>query len=118
MGYENLWAEKNNDGFYTIKSIPYFIYDVSVEDAVKVADGETEGALIFLETISHSIHSTIRVRPSNFALSDPQGDSLLAKLRSFGVDLEILPPHLITVDRSDCDHIDPVTHFLTENSIP
>lgn len=118
VGYENLWAEKKADDLYTIKSIPYFIYDISVDDVIRVAKDETDQILCFLETVSHSQHTTIRVRPKEYTLSDPQGKLLLDRLRGFGVVVETLPPRLVAVDIPDCASVETLTKFSTETSVP
>jgi hypothetical protein len=51
VGYENLWAEKSahqNDA-YVIKSIPYFIYEISVDDVVKAITDEEDGVLSYAD---------------------------------------------------------------------
>jgi len=118
IGYENLWAEKSGADLYVIKSVPYFIYDISVDDIVRVETDNNDEVLCFSETIAHSNHATIRVRPKEYTLSEPQGVSLLEKLKGFGVFVETLPPRLVAIDIPDCAHVEPLTRFLTEISVP
>ena len=118
VGYENLWAERDDAGLYLIKSVPYFIYDISVDDLVRVEPDENDHVLCFREVIAHSKHTTIRVRPKEYTLSEPQGESLLRRLKSFGAVIETLPPRLIAVDIPTCEGVEPITRFLTEIAVP
>jgi hypothetical protein len=118
VGYENLWAEKRDADLYVIKSIPYFIYDISVEDVVRVAKDEADQTLCFSELVTHSEHSTIRVRPKDFTLDQQEGEELLRKIKSFGAVTETLPPRLVAVDIPSCGDVEPLTRFLTESHIP
>lgn len=117
VGYENLLAEEDEAGLYVIKSIPYFIYGISVGDTVR-ASNNTDQVLSFLERVSHSGHTTIRVRPESFTLSDKEGETLLQSLKSFGAVVETLPPRLVAVDIPDNVQVQPITEFLTSRSIP
>jgi len=117
VGYENLKAEKDGEGLFVIKSIPYFIYNISVDDVVRAYDDPTDNVLCFSETVRHSAHKTIRVRPTDFTLEENRGEALLDKLESFGCTLETLPPRLIAVDLPDEATEKPVIEYLTSNSI-
>jgi hypothetical protein len=88
------------------------------EVVVRVAEHESDRVLIFSETISHSCHTTIRVRPKDFIISDPQGESLLDKLKGFNVAFETLPPRLIAVDIPSCAQVEPLTRLLSESAVP
>jgi hypothetical protein len=118
VGYENLWAEKDEEGHYVIKSVPYFIYDISVGDRVRASEDNADRVLSFLERISHSGHTTIRVRPATFTLEQAEGESLLQSLKSFGAVVETLPPRLVAVDIPNKAHVESITEFLTSRSIP
>jgi|SRR5579875_2802494 len=118
VGYENLWAAKSTDDLYVIKSVPYFVYDISVDDVVRVARDETDDVLCFVEVITHSKHTTIRARPKEFTLDQPQGEELISAIKGFGAVIEALPPRLIAVDIPNCEAVAPLTRFLTEKQIP
>jgi hypothetical protein len=118
VGYENLWAEKDAAGLYVIKSVPYFVYDISVGDTVRASENNTDQVLSFSERVSHSGHTTVRVRPETFTLSDEDGKALLKSLRSFGAVVETLPPRLVAVDIPDKVQARSITDYLTSRSIP
>jgi len=117
VGYENLLAEPTGEGLFVIKSIPYFIYNISIDDVVRAYEDETDEVLCFSETVRHSAHKTIRVRVTDYTVEDDRGEALLDKLESFGCTIETLPPRLIAVDLPDEDTEKPVVKFLTNNSI-
>ena len=116
VGYENLRAEKKNEDLYVIKSIPYFIYNISIDDVVRVHRDETDHVLCFSELVEPSSHKTIRVRTTDFTLDDERGDALLDAIEDFGCDLETLPPRLIAVDLPSESVAKAVTEFLTRSS--
>lgn len=116
VGYENLRAEKKSGDLYVIKSIPYFIYNISVDDIVRVHRDETDRTLCFSEVIEPSPHKTIRVRTTEFTLDDQRGEALLDTIEGFGCDLETLPPRLIAVDLPSESVAKAVTEFLTRGS--
>jgi hypothetical protein len=117
VGYENLWASPSEGDLYTLESVPYFIYGVSLHDLVR-ARPDQEGRLQFLEVAKASGNRTLRVRPDAFELTDEKGKDLLKKLQGFGCKTEILDPRLIAVNvPSDID-LRRITDFLTSSGIP
>jgi len=120
VGYENLWAEKSshqNDA-YVIKSIPYFIYEISVDDVVKAITDEEDGVLSYAETLHHSPRRTIRVRPDSFTLEEERGQELIRQLEAFGCQTEELAPHLIAVDVPEENTAVSVSSFLIREKLP
>lgn len=117
VGYENLWAEAIGENLYEIKSIPYFVYDISVGDVVRAKPNAGQ-VLAFIEVVQQSSHKTIRVRPKNFTLDDEQGRSLQGQLEILGGVIETLPPRLIAVDIPPEVPLEPIEEFLRKSSIP
>lgn len=120
VGYENLWAERavdHNDA-YVIKSVPYFIYEISVDDLVKAREDETDNVLSYIETLRHSSHRTIRVRPKTFTLDQELGKKLIRELEKLGCITEELPPRLVAIDVPDEKTAISVSSFLTQESLP
>jgi Domain of unknown function (DUF4265) len=116
VGYENLWAEKLEDGLYNIQSIPYFIYNLSVDDIVRAQPDDNE--LLFVEVVKHSDHKTIRVRPKTFTLDDKEGTTLINDLEKLGCIVETLPPRVIAVDIPPHVPAGAISKYLIARSIP
>ena len=118
VGHENLWADEKEEGLYLIKSIPYFVYNISVDDVIRAQWNKEDEILTFSEVVMHSEHTTIRVRLKSFTLDDDKAEVLLNKLEDFGAMVETLPPRLIAVDIPNPKHVDGIITFLTNDSIP
>jgi hypothetical protein len=102
---------------YTLESVPYFIYGVSLGDIVR-ARPDQEGWLQFLEVAMASADRTLRVRPDTFGLTDENGKDVLKRLQGFSCRTEALEPRLIAINvPSDVD-LGTVTNFLTSSGIP
>jgi hypothetical protein len=76
-GWEGLWTEQGN-GVYAIKSVPFYLKNVSVGDEVEAAEGEF---LEFQKVVARAGHNTYRLLLS---------ESHRSKLREIAKELEDL----------------------------
>jgi Domain of unknown function (DUF4265) len=117
IGYENLWASPLGSDLYSIQSLPYFVYGISLHDVVR-ARPDPEGRLQFLEVAKASSNRALRARPNTFALTDKEGRALISSLRELGCATDSLPPRLIAVSVPMTVDLTVVTDFLTSNGVP
>lgn len=117
IGYENLWAEESGVGLYVIQSIPFFIYDISVGDTVRVEETAPNEGLSFVETVSRSTHTTIRVRLSDFNVDDEETTTLISGIVRLAGTVECLPPRVIAIDVAETSDVERIAEFLTAKSL-
>lgn len=73
---ESLWGKKCEGG-YLIDNVPFFIYDISLDDVVSVK--KKEGQLYFHQLLYKSTNSTIRIFSKDHALMEKVRQSLAEK---------------------------------------
>ena len=117
IGYENLWAEESGAGLYVIQSIPFFIYDISVGDTVRVEESAPNGGLSYVATVSRSTHTTVRVRLSEFTVDDEVAKALISEIVRLAGAVECLPPRIIAIDVADTSNVERIVRFLTDKSL-
>jgi hypothetical protein len=84
---EGMWAFSLGDGRYRLDNIPFFIYDVSIDDIVSAE--EVDGILTFRQVLSSGGHSTYRVFYRDRAIASPAAlDERLAAVRTLGASTE------------------------------
>ncbi len=64
---ESLWGQKCEGG-YIIDNVPFFVYDISLEDVVSVK--KQKGKLFFHQHLHKSTNSTIRIFCKNHSLME------------------------------------------------
>lgn len=82
VGTESLWAERVKPGQYRLRNIPFFVYEVAMEDVVGAE--ERDGRIHFTRLIRTSGHSTIRILFS----AKPYAKAVLDPLLAIGCRLE------------------------------
>jgi hypothetical protein len=119
VGYENIWASVSDaPDAYVIESVPFFVYDISLKDVVLTKPHGETGVISFERIVSKSGHKTVRARPDQFTLNDPEGRDLLSKIRSAGCEYETLPPHLVAIDAPSDSALANIIGILTNATIP
>jgi len=112
IGYENLWATPLGDDLYRMESIPFFIYDVSLNDIVN-AKPDDAGKLQFLRVVGPSGNRTLRARKSP-SFSENEAMDLLSQLEALGCQVEILRQRVIAIDIPPRVDLKAIADFLTK----
>jgi hypothetical protein len=90
--WEGLWAEKAGDN-YVIKSIPFYLKNVSADDTVEAIEEEF---LMFRRVSSRAGHNTYRLLLSEH--SQLKTDDIVNELRQMGLGVEKEIGMLLAVD--------------------
>jgi Domain of unknown function (DUF4265) len=116
VGYENLWATDIGNGLYRIKSVPFFIYGISVGDVVS-AKPDSDGRLQFVAVERTSKNRTLRARAQEFDVSDQRCKDLTRELNSLGCTAETLKPRVIAISIPSEVDLQAVTNLLNSEGI-
>lgn len=104
---ESLWAEKDNNGFFRIKNIPFYSKEVSYDDLVITE--QKEGNLFFKKVKKSSQNSTIRII---FYDASIDKKNILDNLVSFGCDYEEFSSQFIALNIPIEVNIEIVLNYL------
>lgn len=116
VGYENLWAENVGGQHYQLKSVPFFIYGIAVDDVVR-AIPDDEGRLQYTNTLSHSGNRTLRARSEVFQRDRTVLDGIIQWLEEKGCDTETLNDRLVAINVPTSLELGVITKYLTERNL-
>ena len=92
-------------------------HGISVGDTVWVDDTAPDGVLSYVETVSRSSHTTVRVRLSEFTVDDDGAKALISEIERLDGAVECLPPRIIAIDVAEISTVQRLVDFLTGKSL-
>ena len=92
---ESVWAERQVDGTYKVKNVPFYAKGISCEDIVEAEPQDR--ALVFKRVVRHNGHSTYRIYAAN-GRTAPEVVSLVGRLQQLHCDIEPATDTLVGVD--------------------
>jgi hypothetical protein len=106
--WEGLWAEQRN-GVYALKSVPFYLKNVSVGDEVEAAEGEF---LEFQKVVARAGHNTYRLLLSESHRSKLR--EIVMELEELGLTVETEIGMLLAIDVPPSLDQEYVDAFLTK----
>lgn len=116
VGYENLWAESVGGEHYQLKSVPFFIYGIAVDDVVR-AIPDHDGRLQYTNTFGHSGNRTLRARSELFLMDRKILERVIQWLEAEGCDAETLNDRVVAINVPPSLDLEGITNYLTESNL-